>query len=423
MNPLLPPNRRILLVDDNLSIHDDFRRILVPTKTADHLDDAAAALFGAAAEPQAVQSDVFELDYAQQGQEACEKAAVAVAAGRPYALAFVDMRMPPGWDGLTTIGKLWEIDPELQVVICTAYSDRSWSEIQAALTARDRWLVLKKPFDKVEVLQLAQALTEKWHLTRLSRLQLATLEEHVNVRTDQLRQAVQVKNEFLANVSHELLTPMNGILGMLEMLGEGTLDQDQTACLNDARTCAEGLGQLLRQIVAFNQAEAGTLALDPLPFAPATLLAEVAAAYRARALHKGLALVTHVAPTLPAIVRAPASVIREILVVLLDNAVKFTARGSITVRVAGDTERLCFTVQDTGIGLTQEQLAWITVPFAQVDGGLSRRNTGIGLGLPLAKRLATSLGGELTLSSLAGSGTTVTFSVLTASGAEVREAG
>jgi signal transduction histidine kinase len=423
MNPLLPPNRRILLVDDNLSIHDDFRRILVPAKTADHLDDAAAALFGAAAEPQAVQSDVFELDYAQQGQEACEKAAIAVAAGRPYALAFVDMRMPPGWDGLTTIGKLWEIDPELQVVICTAYSDRSWSEIQAALTARDRWLVLKKPFDKVEVLQLAQALTEKWHLTRLSRLQLATLEEHVNVRTDQLRQAVQVKNEFLANVSHELLTPMNGILGMLEMLGEGALDQEQTACLNDARTCAEGLGQLLRQIVAFNQAEAGTLALDPLPFAPATLLAEVAAAYRARALHKGLALVTHVAPTLPAIVRAPASVIREILVVLLDNAVKFTARGSITIRVAGDADRLCFTVQDTGIGLTQEQLAWIAVPFAQVDGGLSRRNTGIGLGLPLAKRLASSLGGELTLSSLPGSGTTVTFSVLTTCGAEAREAG
>ena len=413
MNPLLPPNRRILLVDDNLSIHDDFRRILVPTKTSDVLDDAAAALFGAAAEPPVVQSDVFELDYAQQGQEACEKAAVAVAAGRPYALAFVDMRMPPGWDGLTTIGRLWEIDPELQVVICTAYSDRSWSEIQAALTARDRWLVLKKPFDKVEVLQLAQALTEKWHLTRLSKLQLATLEEHVNVRTDQLRQAVQVKNEFLANVSHELLTPMNGILGMLEMLKDTTLDAEQTACLADAQGCAEGLGQLLRQIVAFNQAEAGTLALDPLPFAPATLLGEVAEIYRARALHKGLAVKTHVAPSVPAVVRAPAPVIREILVVLLDNAVKFTTRGAATLRVAGDETRLCFTVHDTGIGMSEEQLAWIALPFAQVDGGITRRNTGIGLGLPLAKRLATSLGGDLTISSQPGSGTTVTFSALT----------
>jgi signal transduction histidine kinase len=414
MNSLLPPNRRILLVDDNLSIHDDFRRILVPRNSTMALDDAAAALFGSEAEPTAAASDIFELDYAQQGQEAYEKTALAVAAGRRYALAFVDMRMPPGWDGLTTIGKLWEIDPELQIVICTAYSDRSWSEIQAALTARDRWLVLKKPFDKVEVLQLAQALTDKWHLTRLSRLQLATLEEHVNIRTDQLRQAVQVKNEFLANISHELLTPMNGILGMLEILGDGPLDGDQSACLGDARTCAENLGYLLRQIVAFNQAEAGTLVLDPLPFTPAALLEEVIAAYRARALHKGLALKAHVAPSLPAFVRAPAPVIRQILLVLLDNAMKFTTRGSITLRVAGDATRLCFTVEDTGVGLTAEQLEWIALPFAQVDGGLSRRNTGIGIGLPLAKRLATSLGGDLTLSSQPSAGTTVTFSVLTA---------
>lgn len=414
MDSILPPNRRILLVDDNRSIHDDFRRILMPTHSSVGLDDAAAALFGAAAHVPTAESDVFDLDYAQQGQEACEKAAVAVAAGKPYALAFVDMRMPPGWDGLTTVGKLWEIDPQLQVVICTAYSDRSWSEIQAALTARDRWLVLKKPFDKVEVLQLAQALTEKWHLTRLARLQMATLEEHVNVRTDQLRHAVQVKNEFLANVSHELLTPMNGIMGMLEMLGEGELNNDQTGCLNDARTCAESLAQLLRQIVAFNQAEAGTLALDPLPFGPANLLNEVITKYQARATHKGLAIKLHVAPTLPAVVRAPAPVIRQILLVLLDNAVKFTARGAVSVRVAGDASQLCFTVEDSGIGLTAEQLAWIALPFAQVDGGLARRNTGIGLGLPLAKRLATSLGGELTISSQPGSGTTVTFFVLAA---------
>ena len=423
MKPIVAPNRRILLVDDNLSIHDDFRRILVPRNSTSGLDDAAAALFGTPAEPAATSSEVFELDTAQQGQEACEKAAVAMAAGRRYALAFVDMRMPPGWDGLTTIGKLWEIDPELQIVICTAYSDRSWSEIQAALTARDRWLVLKKPFDKVEVLQLAQALTDKWHLTRLSRLQLATLEEHVNIRTDQLRQAVQVKNEFLANISHELLTPMNGIIGMLEMMGDGTLSDDQLACLGDARTCAENLGQLLRQIVAFNQAEAGTLALNPVPFRPAELLDDVVATYHARALHKGIALKTHVAPNLASVTRAPAPVIRQILLVLVDNAVKFTTRGSINLRVNGDDTRLTFSVQDTGIGLTAEQLEWISLPFAQVDGGLSRRNTGIGLGLPLAKRLATSLGGDLTLSSQPSGGTTVTFSVLTTCNTQALAAG
>ncbi len=413
MSPLLPPNRRVLLIDDNLSIHDDFRRILVPAKNTDTLDDAAAALFGLPAETPTAKSDVFELDYAQQGQEGCDKAAAAFAAGRPYALAFVDMRMPPGWDGLTTIGKLWEIDPEMQIVICTAYSDRSWSEIQTALTARDRWLVLKKPFDKVEVLQLAQALTEKWHLTRLAKLQLATLEEHVNVRTDQLRQAVQVKNEFLANVSHELLTPMNGILGMLEVIADSGLNAEQAECVADARSCAESLGQLLRQIVAFNQAEAGTLALDAVLFSPGALLSEVTGVYRARAQHKGLRIETRVAPALPALVRAPFPVIRQILLVLVDNAVKFSSAGGVTLSLDGDSGRLNFSVSDTGIGMTDEQLAWIALPFAQVDGGLSRRNTGIGLGLPLAKRLATSLGGELTLASTPGRGTTASFSVLT----------
>lgn len=411
MKPSLPPNRRILLVDDNLAIHDDFRRILMPARSTKGIDEAAAALFGAEADEPEVVAEPFELDYAQQGQEACEKAALAVAANRPYALAFVDMRMPPGWDGLTTIGKLWEVDPQLQVVICTAYSDRSWSEIQAALTARDRWLILKKPFDKVEVLQLAQALTEKWHLSRLSNLQLATLEEHVAHRTEQLHRAIQVKNEFLANISHELLTPMHGIIGTLGVLAEGPLTEDQDVSLRDARKCAESLNQLLQQIVAFNQAEAGSLTLDPLPFSPGELLAEVSGVYRARAQLKGLALRTQVAPSLPAVLQAPAPVIRQILLALVDNAVKFTGRGVVTLRAAGEAERLCFTVEDTGIGMSSEQLSWVSMPFAQVDGGLARRNTGIGLGFPLAKRLVSSLGGELMLTSQPGAGTTVSFTI------------
>lgn len=161
-------NRRILLVDDNPSIHEDFRRLLAPPDTAaSSLDAEAEALFGGTkvpfvAEPRSAVLD-FVLDSALQGQEALARVQDALAAEKPYALAFVDMRMPPGWDGLTTIAKLWEADARLQVVICTAYSDRSWDEIQRTLTARDRWLVLKKPFDKVEVLQLAQALTEKWN--------------------------------------------------------------------------------------------------------------------------------------------------------------------------------------------------------------------------------------------------------------------
>jgi signal transduction histidine kinase len=406
-----PLNLRILLVDDNAAIHDDFRRILSSSERPGELDAEAASLFATPAAPTAAAAN-FELDFALQGPLARDLVAAACAAGRPYALAFVDMRMPPGWDGLVTVGKLWEIDPELNVVICTAYSDHSWEEIQAALPVRERWLVLKKPFDKIEVLQLAHALTEKWHLTRLANAQRATLERMVEARTEQLRRALQVKNEFLANVSHELLTPMNGVLGMLSLLADLQLNTTQGECLADARRSGEQLLQLLQQILAFNQAEAGTLALDPVEFDIAALVEEVLSIYRARATHKGVALRTEIDASLSGEVRAPAPVIRQILVALVDNAVKFTATGAIDVRVGRDDGRLVFAVGDTGIGLSPEQLEWIAMPFAQVDGGRTRRHGGIGLGLPLAKRLATSLGGELTLTAQPGGGTTARFTAL-----------
>jgi CheY-like chemotaxis protein len=162
-----PANRRLLLVDDNAAIHEDFQRLLAaPEGGARALDDEAVALFGgkSPAPATAGAQHRFELDSALQGQEALQKVQQACAAGRPYALAFVDMRMPPGWDGLTTIQKLWAVDPALNIVICTAYSDRSWVEVQEALPERTRWLVLKKPFDKVELLQIAHVLVHKWEL-------------------------------------------------------------------------------------------------------------------------------------------------------------------------------------------------------------------------------------------------------------------
>ena len=322
------------------------------------------------------------------------------------------MRMPPGWDGLVTIGKLWEVDPELNVVICTAYSDHSWQEIQSALPVRERWLVLKKPFDKIEVLQMAHSLTEKWQLTRLAGIQRATLERMVEARTDQLSRALQIKNEFLANVSHELLTPMNGVLGMLSVLAEMNLDAEQRECLEDARDSGSGLLELLQQILAFNQAEAGTLALVPSDFDGRAVLDGVLAVYRARAEHKGLRLTANVDESLTTDLRAPVAIIRQILLALVDNAVKFTTSGSVALSIRADGAALVFSVRDTGIGISPEQLEWIALPFAQVDGGRTRRHSGIGLGLPLAKRLATSLGGELTLSDNPAGGTIVAFTAM-----------
>ncbi len=177
-------NNRILLVDDNPAIHEDFRKILIgPSARAVALEAVESILFDA---PVSAATTEFSLDSAHQGREALDKVTAALRAGRPYAMAFVDVRMPPGWDGVDTIARLWEVDPALQVVVCTAYSDYSWEKMTAKLGINDNLVILKKPFDNIEALQLAHALTKKWHVTAEAQLQVETLDRKVAERTREL---------------------------------------------------------------------------------------------------------------------------------------------------------------------------------------------------------------------------------------------
>lgn len=181
-------NLRILIIDDTESIHADFRRTLGSNCADDAMADDEAVLFGDATSKNTRRA-VFEIDSATQGQEGHEKVRLAVEQGRPYAVAFVDMRMPPGWDGVETIEHLWREDPELQVVICTAYSDYSWHKVLERLGVNDKLLILKKPFDTAEVSQLAMALTQKWTMTRRAMARVSELEAMVEKRTAELRHA------------------------------------------------------------------------------------------------------------------------------------------------------------------------------------------------------------------------------------------
>ncbi|HEY6180580.1 MAG TPA: ATP-binding protein, partial [Kofleriaceae bacterium] len=161
--------RRILIVDDTRAIHDDVRKILRGRDS--EIGELESELFGQGAPP-AVR---FETSSAYQGLEAVELVRASVAAGQPFAVALVDMRMPPGIDGLQTIERIWEIDREIQIVICTAFSDAGWDAITARFGATDRLLILKKPFDLAELRQLALALSEKWALARQARARVAEL--------------------------------------------------------------------------------------------------------------------------------------------------------------------------------------------------------------------------------------------------------
>lgn len=186
MTGLPQPARRILVVDDNPAIHEDFRKVLVRSDDASGLRALEIAMFGAS-ELTPTSDLAYEIVSAHQGADALKLVEAAVLEHRPFLLAFVDMRMPPGLDGLETIERMWRIDPRVQVVICTAYSDHPRDEITRRLGLTHQLLTLKKPFDQAEVEQLASALTEKWLRTRDAELQTAELERLVEERTAALR--------------------------------------------------------------------------------------------------------------------------------------------------------------------------------------------------------------------------------------------
>ena len=232
-------SHRILIVDDSPAIHEDFRKTLVPPELTTQLDELEAMLFETTAVP-VRRAMSFELVSAMQGQDALALVTEAKGSGRPFALAFVDMRMPPGWDGLETIEHLWAVDPDLQIVICSAHSDYSWSDIDERLHARESVLILKKPFDTIEVVQCAHALTTKWSLVHKVRAQVEGLEAAVKARTFQLELEMKKRTEIEATVrmgqkleaigrlasgiAHEINTPVQYVGDHLQFLREGALD-------------------------------------------------------------------------------------------------------------------------------------------------------------------------------------------------------
>jgi two-component system, NtrC family, sensor kinase len=203
-------NWRVLVVDDNPAIHEDFRKILANGAGSSEVDDLEAEVFGTAAPSRA---KAFVIDSALQGQEALERIRAARLAGAPFALVFMDLRMPPGWDGVKTTSHVLREDPDIAVVICTAYSDHGWEEMTRAFGDTDRVLILKKPFDTIEVRQLAHTLRRRWELAEQASLRLEDMEALIRTRTaelqianDELRKeaAVRARMEVELRLSHKL---------------------------------------------------------------------------------------------------------------------------------------------------------------------------------------------------------------------------
>lgn len=203
-------NLRILIIDDNPEIHKDFIKILTADQSSiETLDDLEKELFDQNPKSQQLILPHFEMDTVSQGQEGVEYIKKALKEGRPYALAFVDVRMPPGWDGIETIKHIWELDRDIQVVICTVYSDYSWEETIDQLGVSDNLLILKKPFDNISVRQLACALTKKWQLMQESRYHTESLEKHIQERTDSLQKSLSLTRAILESSTDGILVVDN----------------------------------------------------------------------------------------------------------------------------------------------------------------------------------------------------------------------
>jgi diguanylate cyclase len=203
---------RVLVIDDTPQIHADLRKLLAVANRIEPTTEAAfaglleeARAFGSGP---ALTRTQFEIDSATQGQDGLALVQAAVAAGRPYSVAFVDMRMPPGWDGLETIEHLLRADPRLQIVICTAYSDHSWNEIHARLECADNILVLKKPFDVIEARQMAWALSEKWRLARESESRQSELAEQNSVLRREVERRAHAEVRLVHDALHDVLTDL-----------------------------------------------------------------------------------------------------------------------------------------------------------------------------------------------------------------------
>ena len=261
---IVDKNLRVLVVDDNEAIHADFRKILEkPGRTADALAAAAAELFGDFAPQAPVPTPVFEMESAFQGQEGLDFVQRAKAAGRPYAMAFVDVRMPPGWDGVETVVRMWQVQPDLQIVICTAYSDYSWDELFRKLGHSDRLVILKKPFDNIEVQQLATALTEKWRLTQQAQLKIEDLERRVQQRATELEttleqlahaRKMEAVGQLAGGIAHDynnILTATLMQLGLLATHPEAT--PAIRAGVDELEKMAQRSASLTRQLLTFSR--------------------------------------------------------------------------------------------------------------------------------------------------------------------------
>ncbi|NGZ29268.1 MAG: response regulator, partial [Magnetococcales bacterium] len=411
---------RILVVDDETDILNAYRQILLPSVQQDPLLHMAHSLFNTGRTSPSP-PPIMDCSFFSQGDAAVSAATEALQAGKPFGVAFLDMRMPPGINGVETAYRLRALDQEILLVMVTGYSDHEPEVITARIPPVDKLLFLRKPFHPAEIRQLAHALGARWSLERKFNGYQRHLEETVAARSEELQQALaktmaasQAKSNFLANMSHEIRTPMNAIIGFADLALQSQPSGKILNYLGKISTASQSLLNIINDILDYSKIEAGKLELESAPFFLKSILDRLLVIFEPSLGVRGLKLSVQVSPEGCYLLQGDAIRLEQILMNLVSNAIKFTHQGEVAIRVrtlhlSDERISLEWSVQDTGIGMSPEQIQGIFQAFNQADTSTTRKYGGTGLGLAISRRLVELMGGTLTVESQVAEGSRFAF--------------